>query len=368
MTAKAGDSAKIFRAAALLAFLPLFLGACGVKTHPYPEAAVLPGPVRELTQSQGPDGQLWLTWLSPLENMVNRPLRTLDHFEVWGADYERKGFCDGCPVTYRKLAEVYLLSPPPGALVAEGPYRWETTVKPDRAYRFRVAGFSGRGSVNPQSWREVTVFGQANPGALAHFSAKADDLSVRLSWAKPKAGQRVEVQRLTPEREWVALAGLDEAKGSYEDLDVAYGRVYVYRARLLAEDGQSLAPGPFSPEIRASVEDLLPPRPIGFLDAAMAQGGVRLRWENLAQEDRLAGYRLYRRLAGESSFRPVGGLIQGNSYLDGGVGPGETAYYQVTAVDASPAANESRPSPVASVMAAPEEEELRRPDLADPGL
>jgi hypothetical protein len=324
--------------------------------------------VRNLAQTQEPDGQLWLTWLSPLYNAANRPLKTLDHFEVWGADYPKKGFCEGCPVTYEKLADVYLIAPAPGLLVAEGPYRWRTTIKPDRAYRFSVAGFSSRGAVNPTSWREITVYGQNNPGSIGHFSAVADDLAVRLSFTRPKKGQKVEVQKLAPGRSWATLTGLDETTGGGEDLDVAYGQTYSYRARLLAEENASLAPGPFSSEIRVRVEDLEPPRPIGYLDAAMADQGVRLRWESLSQEESLAGYRVYRRLANETTFRGIGGLIKDNVYVDAEVKSGETAYYQVTAVDSSPAANESRPSPVASVLSAPTEAEPEKPDIADPGL
>ena len=77
---------------------------------------------------------------------------------------------------------------------------------------------------------------------------------------------------------------------------------------------------------------------------------------------------MYRRLANETTFRGIGGLIKDNVYVDSEVKSGETAYYQVTAVDSSPAANESRPSPVASALAAPTEAEPEKPDLSDPGL
>ncbi|MDR2142583.1 MAG: hypothetical protein LBR11_12520 [Deltaproteobacteria bacterium] len=365
----AGSAAQFFGLAGLILSLGLYLVGCGVKTHPYPESSSQPGPVRDLKPTLGEAGQLWLTWRAPLYNMANRPLRTLDHFEVWGADYPKKGFCEGCPVQYQKLAEVYPLAPPPGLTVAEGPYQWVTTIDPERAYRFRVAGYSTRGAVNPDSWREVTVYGQKNPGSLPRFAAVAEDLTVRLTWAKPGPGQRVEVQRRAPGQNWVTLAGLDGTSSAGADLEVVYGTTYLYRARLLAGAEEGSAPGPFSPEIQVLVEDTTPPRPVGFLDAALAEGGVRLRWESLALEETgLAGYRVYRRLEGETTFRPLGGLTQGNTYLDSEVQPGQTAYYQVTAVDSSPRANESRPSPVASALAAPPEEEPTKPEVRDPGL
>ncbi|MDR1394683.1 MAG: fibronectin type III domain-containing protein [Deltaproteobacteria bacterium] len=358
-----------FAALAVLVLAGLLVSACGVKTHPYPEGATLPGPVRNLVQTQDDQGQLWLTWLSPLDNAAGRPLKSLDHFEVWGADYEKAGFCEGCPVTYQKLAEVYLKPPAPGLDINEGPYQWQTSIRPDRAYRFRVAGFSGRGAVNPASWQEAAVYGQAGPGRLARFSAEAEDLAVRLSFSRPAAGQEIEIWKKAPDRDWFRLDLAGAEGGSLADLQVVYGQTYVYRARLMSQEGQSRVPGPFSREITVRPEDLLPPRPVGFLDASADAGGVRLRWENLSLEEDVAGYRVYRRLEGRTSWTLISpALIEGNTFLDTGLEPGQTAWYQVTAVDRSPAANESRPSPEASVLAAAPEEDVRRPDTYDPGL
>jgi hypothetical protein len=280
---------RLYAFFALLALPAFFFPGCGVKTHPYSEASSLPAPVRDLTPTLAQGGQLWLTWLSPTLNVAGRPLTTLDHFEIWGASHEKKGYCQGCPSSYEKLAEVFLIPPPPGVTVSEGPYRWSTTIKPDRAYRFRVAGFSRRGAVNEGGWREVEVFGQVEPKGAPRLSVKIDDLAVILSWTKPSPGQIAEIQKKAPDKDWAAVPGLNGQTGSYTDLDVAYGRNYSYRARFLAGEAQSLAPGPFSPEMAAKVEDLAPPRPVGYLDAASAEGGVSLRWESLAPEEKLAG-------------------------------------------------------------------------------
>ncbi|MDR1083766.1 MAG: hypothetical protein LBP22_02650 [Deltaproteobacteria bacterium] len=362
---------KVSKFLCLLSALGLvfFISACGVKTHPYPESATLPGPVRNLAQSQDDRSQLWLTWLSPLFNAAGRPLRSIDHFEVWGADYEKRGFCDGCPVSYRKLAEVYMKPPAPGLNINEGPYQWVTTVKPDRVYRFKVAGFSGRGAVNQDSWEEITVWGQKNPGGLMNFRAVSDDLAVRLSWPEPRGEISVEVQKQSPGGDWQVLDLTGSQPGAVTDLDVVYGQTYIYRARLTAREGQSSVPGPFTSEIRVRVEDLLPPRPIGFLDASPAPNGVSLRWENLSLEESIAGYRVYRRRAQDSGFILISGLIKTNTYLDTGIMPEETVFYRVTSVDNSPSANESRPSPEVSVLTVNQTEpEPVRPEVVDPGL
>jgi hypothetical protein len=311
---------------------------------------------------------LFLTWLGPTQNAAGRPLTNLERFEVWGADYPKKGFCEGCPVSYRKVGEVFPQIPAPGLLVNEGPYAFGYDLNPERVYRFKVAGFSSRGAANPNSWREITVYGQAPPGSPSHFSAAAEDLATRISWGKPQANQKVEIQKLAPGHDWVVLEPSKPQDNFLLDLDVVYGRTYGYRARLLSLEGDSLTPGPFSREIQVRIEDLTPPRPVGFLDASMSDSGVSLRWENLSEDNEVAGYRVYRRLAGETGFKLISGLVPVNVYTDNGVKPGETAYYEVTAVDKSPAANESRPSPTASVLAAVTDVEPEKPVLVDPGL
>ncbi|MDR3205054.1 MAG: hypothetical protein LBV23_10000, partial [Deltaproteobacteria bacterium] len=107
---------------------------CGVKTHPWPEMETLPGAVVDLTHELDEGGRVWLNWLTPSENVSGRPLKTLDHFEVWGADYDMNEFCPGCPSKTVKLADVFLEAPPPGLELAKGPYRWETKVRPNRVY------------------------------------------------------------------------------------------------------------------------------------------------------------------------------------------------------------------------------------------
>jgi hypothetical protein len=131
--------------------------------------------------------------------------------------------------------------------------------------------------------------------------------------------------------------------------------------------GEGSAPGPWSPELSVKVEDTVPPRPIAYLDAAIAPEGILLKWEALSQEDDIKGYRLYRRVGEDGTFKPIGGLIKGVSYLDRDVVPGTDYRYQVTSVDNSPRANESLPSPEASVEVESEETPVEKPDLSDLG-
>jgi hypothetical protein len=211
------------------------------------------------------------------------------------------------------------------------------------------------------------------PGALAGFRVVPEDLSVRLYWPTPPAGLLVEVQR----KEGLSgtYASLDPARDGQLDLQVAYENEYFYRARLVdrrqdAQGGQSLVPGPWSEEIRVRVIDTLPPSPPPYLDAALTPTGIRLSWEDRSQSSEVAGFYLYRTEVGTSNFVRLGGLITTNTYFDQNPPPDKDVRYRLTAVDTSPQANESQPSPEAEVYYAPAEEAapVERPVFADPGI
>ncbi|MDR3135329.1 MAG: hypothetical protein LBU69_04455, partial [Deltaproteobacteria bacterium] len=152
--------------------------------------------------------------------------------------------------------------------------------------------------------------------------------------------------------------------------DVSYENEYVYRARLVSQQGETLVPGPWSPEIAVRVEDLVPPPPPAYLDAAITPEGVRLAWADRRESQGIAGFYLYRSPVGQDSFVRLGGLISGSSYLDLAVQENVGLRYRLTAVDDSPRRNESSPSPEAEVFFAPATEAIpeERPPFEDPGL
>jgi hypothetical protein len=228
-----------------------------------------------------------------------------------------------------------------------------------------VAGFAARGTVHPDAWAEATVYAAPPPGGAEGFSATADDLSVRIGFRPGGPEETLEVQRREGSGPWRRL---DLSGSGYVDLDVAYGNTYTYRGRRVLRSGASRIPGPWSHEISVAVEDVLAPRPVGYLDASLATGGVALRWESLSGEPGLAGYRLYRREGPDGEFRLIGGLLTVNSYFDSNPPPVSDLRDMVTAVDDSPRANESLGSPEAAVyMERPEDVPPERPDLRNLG-
>lgn len=350
----------------ILTFLAV-AAACGVKTSPYPEAATLPSKVLNLSQSITDQGELVVTWKPPRTNMVGRPLLSLGGFDIEVADnVVDESYCLGCPHEYVKVDRVPALSPPPGLTLAPGPYIWRYPVKEGHVYHIRVTGVSKSGGRHPQASEEAVVWALPVPGPLGGFSATMGDKAVELGWNRPSAGYRVDIQKKSPGGDWGPLVGLDPARGRYTDLAVAYDQTYVYRGRLARLKDASSVAGPWSPEIAVKVIDVTPPNPPGYLDAALAADGVRLAWENLAFNPDVAGYRVYRQLSGEAGFTRLGPpLLKENVFFDPiGLSPGVTARYQVTAVDGSPRANESLPSPGVDVLLDPPTEYVPPPDTS----
>jgi hypothetical protein len=140
--------------------LALFLAACGVKTAPYPAAAILPQKVRQLTQAVTAEGELILTWLPPEANMAGRPLKALGGFQIEMADHlADEHFCSGCPPRYqpKPVDRLPARTPPPGRDVAPGPYEWRRRLEQGHVYYFRVAAVHKNGGVHPEAKTETMV-------------------------------------------------------------------------------------------------------------------------------------------------------------------------------------------------------------------
>jgi fibronectin type 3 domain-containing protein len=127
------------------------------------------------------------------------------------------------------------------------------------------------------------------------------------------------------------------------DKSVRFGQVYEYRAQHVARvalEGQMLElAGELSAPIRVEAEDIFPPAvPPGLAAVATAgdagtEPSIDLSWQPVTDPD-LAGYRVYRREAGEA-WRLIS-PAQSNvppAYHDAQVQPGHTYSYSVSAID-----------------------------------
>ncbi|MDR0881619.1 MAG: hypothetical protein LBP55_03640 [Candidatus Adiutrix sp.] len=359
--------ARLIKITALLAAVAglTSLAACGVKTAPYPEAATLPGQVRGLTQTLTDQGELILSWSPPETNMVGRPLQEIGGFAIDMADNEvTESYCLACPHQYARVDRVPAATPPPGLVLAPGPYTWHRQLREGHVYHFKVYGQAPGGGVHPQAGVETIVWALATPGPLPGFAASMGDKAVELSWSRPAKGFRAEIEKRGQAGDWASLTTLEQSTGHFSDLAVEYEQTYTYRGRLARLQGETARPGPWSQEFTIKVVDVTPPNPPGHLDAALTLDGVRLTWESLFFDPDMAGYIVYRQLSGEPGFTRLNpNLLKENAFFDPvRMQPGVTARYQITAVDKSPRANESLPSPGADVYLDPPAEEVPRPE------
>ena len=250
------------------------LTACGVKTDPYPEAATLPNKVRNLTQAVTEEGELLLSWQPPETNMVGRPLKSLGGFQVEMADrLADERYCAGCPRIYQPepVDRIPAATPPPGLTLSPGPYQWRGRLREGHVYHFRVAAVSESGGVHPEARVETVVWALSAPGRLA-LSAAPGDRIVELAWPRPAPGNRVEIEKRSAGDPWAPLPGLKPETGQGRDLAVAYEQEYEYRGRLGKVKDETGIQGPWSREIKIRVQDLTPPEPPAYLDAAPASG------------------------------------------------------------------------------------------------
>ena len=127
----------------------------------------------------------------------------------------------------------------------------------------------------------------------------------------------------------------------YSDQDFEFGHSYSYEVRALFKEGGTIAESEASQPYEVIARDVFPPaRPTG-LTALYTSGAVELVWTANSEKD-LAGYYVYRRENGEKPKKLNEELLQTSILRDASVEPGQTYFYQVTAVDLSK--NESQPS------------------------
>jgi len=129
------------------------------------------------------------------------------------------------------------------------------------------------------------------------------------------------------------------------DKDFLFGRTYRYFVRAALESKPPLESDD-SEAVEVVTKDVFPPAPPSGLTAISGPGFIALSWEGGREPD-LAGYRIWRRPAGEGEFTPVATLTQAeSSYSDLKVEKNRGYEYAITALDA--AGNESPKSAAAT--------------------
>ncbi|HXK58277.1 MAG TPA: hypothetical protein PLP42_00145 [Acidobacteriota bacterium] len=117
----------------------------------------------------------------------------------------------------------------------------------------------------------------------------------------------------------------------FEDRDFNWGTAKSYRVQAIAQLEDPLVLSDFSPEVTITPTDTFGPPPPTGLVGTFAEGKVQLLWQPSDADD-VKGYRVYRGMTPTETTR-INDLVRENGFTDTAPPPGDTLYYQVSAVD-----------------------------------
>lgn len=340
----------------LVFLLPGFLGGCGKKMPPLPPETLLPGPVENLTVRQ--EGtSLVLSWQRPRTTAEGYPLTDLRGFRIWRGEAALAA-ARGCPPLLSPWQDIDLAYPV-GAQVAEEEVRWrDEALVPGNRYFYQVTAFTQDKREGPPS-PLISHAWDILPRPPAALTARAGDRLVSLSWAPvtrlldgsiAPVALAYQIYRRQEGGAWLRLAPEPLTTTSFEDLTVANDAIYQYLVRTVRLVAGDTLESLDSPVVTARPEDLTPPAPVQQLIAVPTSQGIELRWLPSPEPD-LAGYRVWRRAAGEPQFRLLTPRLLSQPYfVDREARRGQLYYYTVTAVDNSRRQNESQPTEPVAVI------------------
>ena len=387
---------------ALLLASPLWL-ACGRKEPPRPPASKVPAKIMDLTvQQRGMELLLTLTY--PSATMGGLAIAEIEAVEIWevvrvvsplvgeGDDIEAdEEALEGGEEPEMDLEEVP--EPEPGLfqLPAEMPdeEQMEDLVRVDpREFRqsaqLRWALRDTELSSAVQGGQllirlpldeipeqdEVRVFAArtvAGPRLISQFSNLASiglrqplpapssiavtstASGVELAWEADDGGKGYNVYRRNAKvKEYGApLSTVPPETLSFTDRSAVFGNRYIYTVTVVSSTGP-LVESRIASEHEVDYEDRFPPSAPENIVALAEEGRVRLLWE-LAPENDVSGYRVFRQAPGEDYRSITPELVIGSELLDRDVVSGTTYVYFVTAVDGANNQSEASKTTTAQV-------------------
>ena len=340
----------------LIILLLLTTAACGRRMTPYAPDMVLPAPVRNFQLTQEGDA-LVLSWQLPQKNLLGQPLIQIEGCRVYravmrGVSAELLASSDFSP-----YADIDLTYPQQGEVHGESVLCRDRDLAPDHRYYYRVTVYNQDGYNGGWSRTLSHAWGWL-PRTPENFKAVAGDKLVNLSWSpvtKLQNGAPILdmagylIYRRSGGGIWIRVTPAPVRGNKFQDVAVLNDVDYTYRVNAVRRLGGDLLASLDSATRTVMPQKTTPPAPVTNFFAVPTSQGVELRWE-LSPAPDVAGYRLYRRLAGQEKYillTPK--LVQKPYFVDTQVTRGQTYNYYVTAVDNTPRANESLPSEVASV-------------------
>jgi hypothetical protein len=317
----------------LLPALALAVGAgCGYLGEPLPPLRNIPERVSDVTALQQ-DGQIQVRFTIPqmtTEGTVLKPPLELDlrigpgpepfQQEAWETSAQKV-----TPVSIR------------GGIAS---YQVPCTewIGKDVIIGERTIGKSGKESL----WSNLVALSVVTPPEPPKDLQLANtEQGIRLSWQA--RGSEFRVFRRSGDGPYEPIARVTQSPWTDDTTD--FGQPYSYQVQTLVKAGENQeAESELSAAKSLTPKDEFAPAPPVGLRAVSAPNSIELAWDSSTEND-LAGYRVYRALAG-GTFQKVAD-VDIPAYSDMNVEHGKTYRYAVTAVDQ--AGNESQRSAPAEI-------------------
>ncbi len=338
-----------------LLFFILFSPSCGRRGAPLPPLTVVPEAIREVKAVVRSDG-VFILWSPPERNNDGSRLENLMGFKVLRSEIPPERTCDSCMEVFEPLFDViYTLPLESEGEMTQGIFKvFDNDLKFTYRYRYKVLSYTTTGYLSPDS-DIIDVTWDVAPSSPTNVTGEGGDKFVHLKWSPPLTlvdGQPIyglagfNIYRSRNSRTY-GLFPLNKelvTNNYYIDTGLENNVKYFYIIRSVRRVNETLIESPPSNEIIVIPNDRVPPEPPRGLVAVPGKEGIILKWDAGMESD-LAGYNIYRRRMGEKSWKKLNKeIIKTTTFKDKTVKKGIVYYYYITAVDNSPATNESDPS------------------------
>ena len=330
-------SARNWRRTSLLP-LVIFLTACGSVGEPLPPLLHIPGRVDDFVVRQE-SSELVAEWTWPVLGSEGQMFRAMERFDIYsmvippGGDLPSPdALNDHGELLTTVVAQDAATTGPGRRLEVRAPLVGQYGSK--RGFAIRGVSDKGRSS----AWSELRTLDVVQPPvAPSNPTATVLEQGVKLAWTPVQDAVRYEVQRRVGEGDFLPVGSPEGAE--FLDGSPQWDLPHTYLVRALKPAGDSPeVPGPPAILDALTPRDVFPPATPLDLRALAVDGGVELSWSSNSEPD-LGGYRVLR------DGSPVHeGLLDSANFSDQPLPAGQTAVYQVTAVDRS--GNASSPAEV----------------------
>jgi hypothetical protein len=331
-------------AIAFCCILLLFFAGCGRKTLPIPPQAAIPAPIADLSHTLDDQG-VTLSWTYPSFAESGEKIDNIRSFKLYKSEAAAEDFCPDCPVQYDLAITLSATEVQPGSKLTYT----DTTLKKHYRYTYKVVSGSGWNIVSGDSNKVSFRWESPLPPPIG-LTLQVADQRLILGWQPVTAlydgstvtePVRYQVYRSSKGREFAKIGEPVDGLSSV-DQGLTNGRKYFYRVRAVRTLDDTELFGEASEVIAGMARDVPPPVPPEKFTIVATAEGVKILWENIAQQG-VAGFRIYRRQAGDKEMVLVGETGRASfSFTDQDLPAGnETLYYAVTAIDDAVPPNES---------------------------